>query len=328
MIAASLSAIAGLLFVASLATGSAALDPATVVSALFGGGDEAARIIVQDIRLPRALLAVIVGATLGLSGAALQGLVRNPLASPSLFGAPSMAALVVSGVIAFGGAGALSFALPFFGILGALVSVAALVLIAGRTAGTVTLILAGIALGNLAAAATSLVLNLSPNPFAALEIVFWLLGSLEDRSMRHVGLVAPFAVAAAVILFWRARELRALTLGEDTARSLGVNIAALRWRVVAAVAIGVGAAVSVTGTIGFIGLVAPHLVRSFVGHDPARTLLPAALAGACLLLAADIGVRLIPSQSELKVGVVTALVGVPFFLWIVWRSRQSELATW
>lgn len=323
-----LGLVAAALFVASLGVGSAPLVPAAVLAALAGGGDEAARIIVQDIRLPRALLAVIVGATLGISGAALQGLVRNPLASPSLFGAPSMAALVVSGVLAFGGSGALSFWLPVYGILGALASVAALVLIAGRAAGTITLILAGLALGNLAAAATALVLNLSPNPFAALEIVFWLLGSLEDRSMRHVALVAPFAAVAVAAIRWRARDLRALTLGEDTARSLGVNVTLVRWVTVMAVAVGVGASVSVTGTIGFIGLVAPHLVRASVGHDPARTLLPAALAGASLLLAADIGVRLIPSQNELKVGVLTALIGVPFFLWIVWRSRRTELAAW
>ncbi|MEM6615344.1 MAG: iron ABC transporter permease, partial [Pseudomonadota bacterium] len=311
-----------LLSLASLAIGPVTLEFADVVSGFVGSGDAVDQVIIRDIRLPRTILALLVGAILGLSGAALQGLVRNPLASPSLFGAPSMAAFFASGAIAFSGTTALSFLLPFFGIAGALISVSVLLILAGRAAGTITLILAGIALSTFAGAATSLILNLAPNPFAALEVVFWLLGSLEDRSMVHVAMVAPFIAIGAALLLWRASSLKVLTLGEEAAHSLGVSISWLRWRIVVGVAMGVGAAVSVTGSIGFIGLAAPHLVRSFFQHDPAKTLIPSAFAGAALLLAADIAVRIIPSSQPLKVGVLTALIGVPFFLGIVWKSRH------
>ena len=163
----------------------------------------------------------------------------------------------------------------------------------------------------------------SPNPFAALEIAFWLLGSLEDRSFRHVVLALPFIVAGALTLMAQRHAFRALTLGEESAQSLGVNVTRLRLLVIAGVALGVGAAVAVAGTIGFIGLVAPHLMRPLVGHDPARLLVPSALAGAVLLLAADIAVRIIPSTTDIKVGVLTAMIGVPFFLYLIVRERRA-----
>jgi iron complex transport system permease protein len=176
---------------------------------------------------------------------------------------------------------------------------------------------------SLAGAGISLALNLAPNPFAALEITFWLLGSLTDRSMRHVAIAAPFMAAGAALLFWDRRAFRALTLGEEAAASLGFNLPWVRFRVVTGVAAAVGAAVAVAGTIGFIGLVAPHLVRPFVRHDPGRLLLPAALSGAALLTAADIAVRLIPSQTEISVGVVTSLIGAPFFIALIMRTRAA-----
>ena len=311
------------LFCGSLAVGPVVLAPGTVVAGLFGGGGEAARIIVQEIRLPRALLSVMIGGSLGLSGAALQGLLRNPLAAPDLFGAPAAASFGAVVAISLGVADALSFALPVAAIAAALVSVALLVVVAGPRSSLLVVILAGVAISSLAGAGTALALNLAPNPFAALEIAFWLLGSLEDRSMQHVLIALPFMAVGVALLAWDGRAFRALTLGEEAAASLGFNLARVRLRVVSGVAAAVGAGVAVAGSIGFIGLVAPHLVRPLVGHDPARLMLPAALAGAALLTAADIAARLIPAQEEIKVGVLTALIGAPFFIWLIFSRRRD-----
>ena len=319
----SLAVLVALLALLSLGTGPVKLSPLTVLDALFGGGSDAQQIIVREIRLPRAILALAIGAILGLSGAALQGLLRNPLASPSLFGAPQSAAFGAVLMIALGWADVRSWALPVAGIAMAFLSVFVLLGIAGRNAGLLLLILAGLAISSLAGAATALVMNLSPNPFAALEIAFWLLGSLEDRSFRHVMLSLPFMLAGAAILISQRNAFRALSLGEETAQSLGVDVGRLRLSVIAGVALGVGGAVAVTGTIGFIGLVAPHLMRPLVGHDPARLLVPSALAGAALLLAADIAVRIIPSTTNIKVGVLTSIIGVPFFLYLIVRERRA-----
>lgn len=312
-----------LLTAISLAVGTTSLSADQLWLGLTGT-DERLALILYEIRLPRTLLAILIGGSLGLAGAALQGLVRNPLASPSLFGAPSAAALGAVIVISAGWAGALSFALPVAGMAGALLSVAALMLLAGRDAPIIVLLLAGLVLSSFAAAGTSLALNLAPNPFAALEVAFWLLGSLEDRSFQHIWLAAPFILVGSIMMLSQAGALRVMSLGEETAKSLGVGVTHLRWIIVLGAAAAVGAGVSVAGTIGFIGLVAPHLVRPLVTYDPARLLLPAAFAGAALLLSADILVRLIPtSGSPLKVGVVTALVGAPFFLMLVLRERRA-----
>jgi iron complex transport system permease protein len=312
------------LAVASLAIGAAPIDAATAAKALVTD-QGVASVIVREIRLPRTLLALAIGWVFGLTGAALQGLLRNPLADTAVFGAPQAAAFGACLVLYFGFAGALSWALPFAAVAGALVSIVLVVAVAGRDASIVVLVLAGLAVGSLAGAATSLAISLSPNPFAVTEIVFWLLGSLEDRSSTHLVLAVPFILMASLLLLFASGSLRALTLGEETAASLGVDVARVRLSVVIAAAMGTGAAVAVAGAIGFVGLVAPHLVRPFVGYDPARTLVPAGLAGAVLLLAADCGVRLIPSAAEVKIGVVTAIVGVPFFLWIIAR-RKADLA--
>ena len=314
----------GLLAVASLAIGPAQIPVLTAAKALFTDQGSAS-IIVREIRLPRMILAILIGGALGITGAALQGLLRNPLADASVFGAPQAAALGAVLVLYFGFAGALSWTLPLAAIVGALVSIALVVGVAGREGGTVVLVLAGLAIGSLAGAATSLAISLSPNPFAITEIVFWLLGSLEDRAMTHVLLAAPFLVLAGGLLLTTGPALRALTLGEEAAASLGVNVGRTRLLIVAASAIGAGASVAVAGAIGFVGLVTPHLVRPFVGYDPARTLVPSGLAGAALLLAADCAVRVIPSGVEVRIGVLTALLGVPVFLWIIVR-RPAELA--
>jgi iron complex transport system permease protein len=312
-----------LLALVSLGVGPVRLSPLTVIDALFGGGSDVQQVITREIRLPRTILGCAIGAILGLSGAALQGLLRNPLASPSLFGAPQSAAFGAVLVIALGLADVRSYALPVAAIAAAFVSVFVLLAIAGRNAGLLILILAGLAISSLAGAATALVMNLSSNPFVVLEIAFWLLGSLEDRSFRHVVLALPFIVAGAIILFNQRNAFRALSLGEETAQSLGVDVDRLRLLVIAGVALGVGGAVAVSGTIGFIGLVAPHLMRPLIGHDPARLLVPSALTGAALLLAADIAVRIIPSTSDIKVGVLTSIIGVPFFLYLIMRERRA-----
>jgi iron complex transport system permease protein len=309
------------LMVLSLMVGPAGLSPRAALAGLFSG-DGPAGIVVRDIRLPRTLLAVLIGATLGLSGAALQGLLRNPLAEPALFGAPQAAAAASSFMIAFGFVSATSLAVPVAGIIGALVSIGGLVLIAGKRASLAVILLAGLALASFAGAMTALILNLAPNPFIALEVAFWLLGSLEDRSTDHLFIAAPFVIASWVVLMANARAFRALTLGEDAAASLGVDLLRTRLLVVIGVALGVGACVAVAGSIGFVGLVAPHLVRRASGFDPARVMLPGALAGAALLLAADVAVRIVPAAVELKVGVVTALIGVPFFLMMIFGERR------
>jgi len=314
------------LAIVSLMVGPSGLSPRAALAGLFDG-EGVPGLIVRSIRLPRTLLALLIGATFGLAGAALQGLLRNPLAEPALFGAPQAASVGASFVIAYGLSGATSFAVPLAGIIGALLSIGGLVAIAGRRASLTVTLLAGLALASFAGAATALILNLAPTPYAALEIAFWLLGSLEDRSVDHLIIATPFLLVSWLMLALHAPTFRALTLGEDAAASLGVDIDRTRIMVVIAVALGVGAAVAVAGSIGFIGLVAPHLVRRRVGSDPARVCLPAALMGAALLLAADVAVRLIPTNPnataiELKLGVVTALIGVPFFLIMIFRERQ------
>jgi iron complex transport system permease protein len=320
---AAISALVALLVLISLGIGPVRLSPLTVLQALFGGGSEVSQVIVREIRLPRTLLALAIGAILGLSGAALQGLLRNPLASPSLFGAPQSAAFGAVLVIALGLADVRSYALPVAAIIAAFGSVFVLLTIAGRNAGLLILILSGLAISSFAGAATALVMNLSSNPFVVLEIAFWLLGSLEDRSFQHVMLAFPFIIAGGVMLLSQRDAFRALSLGEETAQSLGVDVGRLRLFVISGVALGVGGAVAVTGTIGFIGLVAPHLMRPLIGHDPGRLLVPSALAGSALLLAADIAVRIIPSTSDIKVGVLTSIIGVPFFLYLIMRERRA-----
>tara|TARA_R110002111_G_scaffold199828_1_gene265266 strand:+ start:41706 stop:42719 length:1014 start_codon:yes stop_codon:yes gene_type:complete len=280
-------------------------------------------IIFEEIRLPRTLLALLIGASLGLSGAALQGMVRNPLAEPGIIGVSSSAALGAVVVFYFGLASAFPMALPIGGIIGALLAVVFLYLLSGKNSSMLTLILAGVAISSLAAALTALALNLSPNPYASLEIFFWLMGSLADRSFTHVWLILPPTLLGWWLTLSTRRDLDALSLGEETAQSLGIQLQSLNKRVILGVALAVGSAVSVSGGIGFIGLVIPHLIRPWVGFQPGRLLLTSALGGAALLLAADIAVRLLPTQQELKIGVLTALLGAPFFLHLILKSKRQ-----
>jgi iron complex transport system permease protein len=310
------------LFALSLAVGPSGLGIGALVDLAAGRGAEAARIIVIEVRLPRALLALLIGAALGLSGAVLQGYLRNPLAEPGLIGVTASGALGAVLTLYFGLASAFALALPLGGIAGAAAGVVVVQALAGRDTGALSLILAGIAVTSFAGALTALALNLAPSPFAALEIVFWMMGSLADRSLDHVALAAPFIVIGAGLLLTTGRALDALTLGEDTAATLGVDLGRLRARIVAGTAIAVGAATAVAGAIGFVGLVVPHLLRPWTGYRPAALLPASALGGAALTLAADIAVRVIAVRGEIKLGVVTALIGAPFFLWLVLAERR------
>lgn len=293
--------------------------------ALWQSDPDTARLILQEVRLPRTLLGLLVGATLGLCGAALQGLLRNPLAEPGILGASSGAALGAVVVFYFGLASAGAWLVPVGGVVGSAVALGVLYLLAGRNPELLTIILAGVAINAFAGAMTSLALNFAPSPYAIMEIIFWMLGSLADRSMLQVQLALPLMLAGGLLIATAARGLDALTLGSDAARSLGFSPGAVQLRVIAGTALAVGAAVAVTGVVGFVGLVVPHLLRPLVGYRPARLLLPSALAGAVLLLAADVLVRSLPPGPELKLGVVTAMLGAPFFLFLIVRSRRQ---TW
>ncbi|MBF9021796.1 iron chelate uptake ABC transporter family permease subunit [Rhodobacterales bacterium FZCC0069] len=320
-----LGLMVGLLTLASLLIGPAGFSIADSLAALFGGTGDAVSLVMREIRLPRALLAIMVGISLGLSGAALQGYLRNPLAEPGLIGVSSSAALGAVITLQTGLAAQVMFALPFFGLFGAGVAVVLLLLLAGPRGGSLTLILAGIAISALAAALTSLVLNLSPNPFATSEIVFWMLGSLADRSFSHITIALPFMVLGWILILSTSRGLDALILGEDAAASLGINLTRLRWVLVLGVAACTGAATSVVGAIGFIGLVVPHILRPFVGARPSRLLPASALGGAALVLAADIAARIILPDRDLKLGVVMAIIGAPVFLHLIYRTRRAAL---
>ncbi len=293
-----------------------------LLAMIASGNADTATMIMMEVRLPRTLLALMIGATLGLAGASLQGYLRNPLADPGVVGVTSAASLGAVLALYTGISMAFPLALPMMGIAGALLCALLLQGLAGK-GGVLSLVLAGVAVSSLCAALMSLALNLSPNPYAAAEIMFWLMGSVTDRSMDHVAFAAPFIIIGWVVLVLSARALDALSLGEESAASLGVNLVVTRNLVIGGTAISVGAATSVGGGIGFIGLVVPHLLRPLVGHSPSRLLLASALGGAALLLAADILVRVLPTGMELKLGVVTALVGAPFFLWLIFRARTE-----
>ena len=313
-------------FMASLLVGPAGIGIRRGLAALILGGSherEAAVLIMREVRLPRALLGAMVGSVLGLSGAALQGYLRNPLAEPGLIGVTSGSALGAVIAIHTGLALTSTLALPVGGLIGAFLAVLIVVSLAGLRGGPLTLILAGVAVTSFAGALTSLTLSLSRNPFATTEIVFWNLGSLSDRSMVHVMLALPFVLSGLGLLLSLGRGLDALTLGEEAAVSLGIDLVRLRNLLMLGTALGVGAATAIAGTVSFVGLVVPHVLRPMVGGRPGRLLLPSMIGGAFLVLTADVAVRLISPVSEIKLGVLTALVGAPFFFLLVLRSRKE-----
>lgn len=320
-----LSGLLALLFILSLSIGPEPIPLWHSLQEVLRGTDTIQAVILTEIRLPRALIAVFAGATLGLCGAAMQGLLRNPLASPGLIGSSSGAALLSVLCLYFYAGTSGTLLLPLAGMVGALGATVLVYLIAGRQASITTLILAGVAINALATALMSLLLNLAPSPYAVRELVLWVLGDLSDRSMQDFWLMLPTTLIGWAMLVGTGPKLSALTLGEQTATTLGIDTHKLRGRIFIAVALAVGSCVATTGMIGFIGLAIPHLLRPMVSHDPARLLPASALGGATMLLAADICVRLVPTDTPLKVGVVTALVGAPFFLHLVLRSRREYL---
>lgn len=318
-----LSALVLLLFLLALLIGPAGIGPAQSLHALIFGGDGPLTMVMREIRLPRAILAVLVGGGLGLAGAAMQGYLRNPLADPGLIGVSGSAALGAVLSIQTGVAAIAALALPLAALCGALVGVMLVLLLAGPRGSSLTLILAGIAISALAGALTSLVLNLSSNPFAANEIVFWMMGSLADRSLTHVWIALPLIALGAALLASLGRGLDALTLGEDAAEAMGISLHRLRLTLIFGTAAVVGASTAVAGAIGFVGLVVPHILRGFVGGRPSALLWASTLGGAVMLLAADIAVRVVLPGRDLKLGVLTALVGAPLFLHLIYRTRRA-----
>lgn len=320
----SLGLLALALFCVSLAVGYAPLDVRGALGDALSGRPSLSALVLTELRLPRAILGAAVGFSLGLTGAALQGLMRNPLADPGVVGVSGAAALGAVLTFYFGVSATFALALPLGGLAGAAAATAVLLALAARGAGTVVLILAGVALSSLAGALTALALNLAPSPYAALELVFWLMGSLADRSLLHVALALPFMLAGWLMVLRTGPALDALTLGEEAATSLGFPLRRVRLLIIGGTAAAVGASVAVAGAIGFVGLVVPHLVRPLVGHRPGRLLLASGLAGAALTLGADIVVRLVPTRPELHLGVVTALIGAPFFLFLLSRLKGGQ----
>ncbi|MCC5855490.1 MAG: iron ABC transporter permease [Idiomarina sp.] len=299
----------------------------SVWRALFGNvespADLLARQILLDVRLPRVLLALCAGFGLAMAGAAMQGLLRNPLAEPGILGISGGAAVVSVLVLYFGLALWHSFLLPLSAVLGSLAALLLLLGIAGRRASTTTLILAGIACSAFFSGLIALALSVAPNPFAMQEMSFWLMGSVAYRDLDQLVFMAPFLLAGVVLVWRSAPFLRALTLGEDTALTLGFAVGRERLLLLLGTALLVGSCVAMTGVIGFVGLIVPHLMRRWVAADPGKLLLSSGLAGAVFLLWADMLVQWLPTPSELRVGVVLTLFGGPFFLWILLRGKHG-----
>ncbi|WP_331346445.1 iron ABC transporter permease [Cellvibrio sp. UBA7661] len=325
----SFAALIGLLVLAiavastvALNTGLADIEVMNGLQDFFNGEQSLAANVVGQIRLPRLILALVIGATLGMSGAAMQGLLRNPLADPGVLGVSSGAAFGAICTLYFGIAASAWYWLPSAAILGALFTLFMVYVLAGLHSSMLALILAGTAMSAIMVSLIAVALNFAPSLYAMQEIVFWMLGSLANRHFDHVSIALPLAVISWLMMLSRSRFLDALSLGEDSARSLGFNNQRERWILLVGISIGVGACVAVSGAIGFIGLVIPHLLRPFVGYRPGRLMFASALGGALLLVLADILVRQFDSARELKLGVVTSLVGAPFFLLLILKTRS------
>ncbi|MEM8772412.1 MAG: iron ABC transporter permease [Pseudomonadota bacterium] len=293
-------------------------------AALAGAGEPGDMIVIWEIRFPRAVCAFVVGAALGLSGAALQGLLRNPLAEPGVLGVSSCSALGASFILFYFGAAATTLSVSFAAIIGAVVATGLLTAAAVRNISASVLILVGVGLSSFTGALMALLLNLAPNPFSIADLMNWTLGSVANRSLNDLFLAAPFLAVSIVCIGLVRRDLSALSLGEETAHGVGVNLTRTRALVVIGAGLATGASVSIAGAIGFVGIVAPHIVRPLVNFDPARTLVPASLLSGAMLVLADIGVRLIPTPAELRLGVLAALIGAPFFIWIVSAQQRGR----
>ncbi len=308
--------------VLALQLGPADIDVGRGLGDFWRGSASLEANVVGQIRLPRLLLALVVGASLGLAGAAMQGLLRNPLADPGVLGVTSGAAFGAVCVLYFGLSALAWYWLPLAAVTGALVAMLLVYLLAGLHASLLALILAGVAINAITGALIAVALNFAPSLYAIQEIVFWLMGSLANRHWDHLWLSLPLSLLGWLLILSSARYLDALSLGEASATSLGFNAGRERALLLVGIALSVGACVAVSGSIGFIGLVVPHLLRPLVGYRPARLMLVSALGGALLLLLADMLVRQLSFARELKLGVVTALLGGPFFLLLIVKTRS------
>jgi iron complex transport system permease protein len=312
---------------ASCLLGSVPIPATDLFASIFGGGDASTHLILWEIRLPRAVAALMVGGALGASGAALQGLLRNPLAEPGVLGVSASASLCAT-IAIFWGLTALSpWILPAAAIAGAVASTLLLASLAPRVGSVVTLILIGVGISSLAGAIMMLLLNLAPNPFSLADMINWTMGSVANRSFDDLAFAAPFWALGLACLLVTSRDLLALGLGEEGARAIGVDSTRVSMVTVVGAGLMTGAAVSIAGAVGFVGIVAPHLVRPLVGHDPGRAVVPSALLGGLLLVVADTLVRVIPTGQELKLGVIIALIGAPVFIIIAaTRKDQGDMA--
>lgn len=304
----------------SISIGALHIPVSDIIPAMFGHGTDIHVTIIQGLRLPRTLLALIIGAGLGASGAALQGYTRNPLADPGILGFSATAALGAVCALYFGYRALVTPAALLGAGLGAMLIMA----MAGRRQGASVLILAGVGIGALATALTGLLMNFAPNPWALSEIVYWLMGSLRNASFDGAITCGLLTLVGLGLLIFSGRDLRTLSLGEDTARSLGVSLGKLRLLLVLGVALCVGSGVAIAGAIGFIGLFVPHIIRTIFSADPAKLIPLSALGGAGFLTLADVLTRVLSGQGTvIYLGILTALIGAPFFIWIALREGRS-----
>lgn len=313
-----LSMIVLLFFIVSLSAGRVWVGPEQWLKL-----DTLSQTLLVDLRLPRSLLAVVVGASMGLCGAALQGYTRNPLADPALLGISAMAALGAILSISLGLSGLYPWALSISAILGALLGIVSLLLLSSFATSITSFLLLGVILQTLASSGVALILSLSNNPWASDEMINWLLGSLQDRSWDDLLFALPGVLVGSVLIMLTRPALNALTLGEQGARALGIDLRSTQWLLALGVGLVSGSCVAATGEIGFVGLIVPHLIRPLVGSFPSRLLLPSCFAGAALVLAADIAVRFSPNAQELKLGVAMTLIGAPFFLMLLLKMRRT-----
>ena len=310
-------------FLAGMLMGPVNISPVNAVKAVLGEENELVKLVLIEIRLPRVILSLAIGASLGLSGAALQGLLQNPLAEPALLGAGPAAAFGAVLAFYFGWSDLTALILPLSGIGAALFATTLVWALAGGRGKPETIILAGVAISSIAGSLTACALNFAPNPFAATEIIFWMMGSLADRSIEHVLLSLPFMIVGWMLLFSVRGALDTLALGAETASSLGVNMKSVSFRIIFGTAIAVGAATAVAGVVGFVGLAVPHILRPFVGHRPGALLMASAFGGAVMLGISDVVVRMVSVGSELKLGVLTSIIGFPLFLALILKLRSS-----
>lgn len=307
----------------SLFIGSVDLSIQETFATLMGSGTNTSNIIIIELRMPRVLMGILAGATLGLSGAALQGMLRNPLADPGIIGVSSMAGLGAVIAIYFGLAAIFPAAIQIMAIGGALMAIFILMLIASKDSSVLTLILSGVAISALATAAISVTMNFAPNPMTLQEMVMWMLGSLENRTVYDIYISLPFILIGWLMHMGTGHGLDALSLGEETAKTMGINTKNLQLRIIIGSALAVGAVVAACGAIGFVGLVVPHIIRRISGYEPGKLLIPSALMGALLLMLADLLTRIPFGAGQLRLGVVTAMIGSPMFLYIIFKTRRT-----